>query len=143
MASIWAFILGLVGAAIAWLLTEFVGRPFRQFFDLRRQVSSSLVLFGNVMARSNEDGSQLIELPKPEEARLMEAQETFRRLGGEMRAFANAEFLANRVVNWFGFNASDISRALIGYSNTISTYGKGRNLYHRQIEKLLRIHADE
>ena len=145
MASGLGFVLGVIGAACAWLLTEFVGRPFRQFFDLRRQVSSSLVRFGNVMARSQADGDKrtLIELPRPEEERLMEAQEAFRRLAGEMRAFANAEFFANRVVTWFGFNASEISAALIGYSNEISTYGKGRDLFHGRIEKLLRFRSDQ
>jgi hypothetical protein len=38
-----------------------------------------------------------------------------------MRAFAKAEFLANRVVRWFGYDANEISKALIEYSNAIST----------------------
>jgi hypothetical protein len=144
MASVWGFLLGAIGAALAWVLTEFLGRPFRQFFDLRREVSSSLVQFANVRARSQGDGDNrtLIELAPPEEERLMEAQETFRRLGGEMRAFANAEFFANRVVTWFGFDAYEISKAPIGYSNEISTCGAGRKLYHDQVEKLLRIRSD-
>jgi len=35
--------LGAICAALAWLLTEFVGRPFRRFFDLRWEVSRRLV----------------------------------------------------------------------------------------------------
>ena len=144
MASVLGFLLGIVGAAFAWLLTEFLGRPFRQFFDLRREVSSALVRFGNVMARSRQEGDSrvLLELPRPEEERLAQAQETFRHLAGEMRAFANAEFFASRVVTWFGYDAYEISRALIGYSNEISTYGPGRALFNDRIEKLLRIRSD-
>jgi hypothetical protein len=72
MTAVWGFLVGLVGAASAWLLTEFLGRPFRQFFDMRREVSSSLVRFGNVMAHSRLDGDkrQLIELARPEDERL-------------------------------------------------------------------------
>lgn len=72
----------------------------------------------------------------------MAAQETFRRLGGEMRAFANAEFFPNRVVSWLGFDADEIAKALIGYSNQVDTYGEGRDLFHKRIEKLLRIRSD-
>jgi hypothetical protein len=144
MVSGWGFLWGAIGAACAWLFAEFLGRPFRQFFDLRREVSSSLVRFGNVMARSRADGDKrtLIELPPPEEGRLMEAQETFRRLAGEMRAFANAEFFANWAMTWFGFDAHEISKELMGYSNELPTYGDGRALYHDRIEKLLRIRSD-
>jgi len=60
-----------------------------------------------------------------------------------MRAFANAETFANWVVTWFGFDAHEISKALIGYSNEISTYGEGRALYHDRIEKLLRVRSDK
>jgi hypothetical protein len=144
MAVFWSFLLGLVGAALAWLFTEFLARPFRQFFDLRREVNSSLVRFANVRARSQANGEQrtLIELARPDEERLMEAQDTFRRLGGEMRAFGVAEFFPNRVVTWFGFDADEIAKALIGYSNQIGTYGEGRDLFHKRIEKLLRIRSD-
>jgi hypothetical protein len=50
-----------------------------------------------------------------------------------MRAFAKAEFLANRVVSWFGYDADEIAKALIGYSNEIPTAGEGRALYHDQL----------
>jgi hypothetical protein len=144
MVSLWGFLLGAIGAALAWLLTEFLGRPFRQFFDLRRDVSGSLVRFGNVRARAKVDGDNLTltELARPDEERLMEAQETFRRLGGDMRAFANSEFFANLVVGLFGYDAYEISKALIGYSNEIGIYGEGRKKFHDQVEKLLHVRSD-
>jgi hypothetical protein len=127
MTSILATLLGLIAAALAWLLTEFVGRPFRQFFDLRREVGSALVRFGNFRAQ----------------LKALEAQETFRRLGSEMCAFAKAEPLANRVVRWFGYDANEISKALIEYSNEIiSTDGDGGALYLARVEKLLGISSD-
>jgi hypothetical protein len=124
MASILATLLGLIAAALAWLFTEFVGRPFRQFFDMRREVGSALVRFGNARAQ----------------LKTLEAQETFRRLGSEMRAFAKAESLANRVVRWFGYDANEISKALIEYSNEVFTDDDGRAA--ARVEKLLSISAD-
>jgi hypothetical protein len=146
MAVFLGFLLGLIGAALAWIFAEFFGRPFRQFFDLRREVNSSLVRFGNVRARAQVNGGgrvvSLNQLAPPEEERLMEAQATFRRLGGEMRAFAVAEYFPNRVVTWLGFDPDEIAKALIGYSNKIDTYGGDRDLFHNRIESLLRIRSD-
>ena len=142
MASGWGFLLGAIGAACAWLLTEFVGRPFRQFFDLRREVSSSLVQYRHVPARKKMKG-HAGELTPDQDAKLSKAEDTFRRLGGEMRAFANAEYFANRIVTWFGFDPYEISKALIGYSNEISTDGERRALLHDSVEKLLGIRSDK
>ena len=46
------FVLGALGATLAWIITEFLGRPFRQFFDVRREVTRRMVEFGNVRARA-------------------------------------------------------------------------------------------
>ena len=139
------FVLGAIGAACAWLLAEFVGRPFRQFFDLRREVSRRLVQFDKVMARAKMTGDvrEPIVLSPEENARLTEAQETFRDLASQMRAFVNAEYFANRIVSFFGFDAYEASTALIGFSNEISTYGERRAHYRVRVESLLRIRSDE
>ena len=137
------FVFGAIGAILAWLTTEFVGRPFRRFFDMRGEVSRRLVQYDNVMARAKMvDGTQRepIKLSKQEDTRLAEAQNTFRDLASQMRGFAQAEPLAAMIVERvFKYEPMKISTALIGYSNEISTYGEGRHLYKVQIEKLLRI----
>ena len=45
------FVWGVLGAAVTWPVVEFVARPFRQFYDIRRQVNRCLVMYGNVGAR--------------------------------------------------------------------------------------------
>jgi len=37
------FVWGALGAAVSWPIIEFVARPFRQFFDIRRRVAHDLV----------------------------------------------------------------------------------------------------
>ena len=59
-----------------------------------------------------------------------------------MRAFANVERLANRIVRGLGYDADEIAGALIGYSNNISIYGNARHDSHSRLEKLLRVRAD-
>jgi hypothetical protein len=55
-----------------------------------------------------------------------------------MRAFANADRLAYRMVCGLGYDADQIAGALIAYSNSVSTYGQARFEAHTRLEKLLR-----
>jgi hypothetical protein len=139
------FLFGAIGAFLVWLLTEFVGRPFRRFFDLRSEVSRRLVQFDNVFARAkmvDATRRETIELSPTEDARLTAAQDAFRDLASQMRAFSQAEWLAELIVRHvFKFDAFEVSKALIGYSNEISTYGQMRADFKSRIQTLLRIRA--
>ncbi|MGA8323276.1 MAG: hypothetical protein WB774_21290 [Xanthobacteraceae bacterium] len=77
-----------------------------------------------------------------EDARLTEVEKAFRNLGAEMRAFANADRLAYRMVCGLGYDADQIAGALIAYYNSISTYGQARFNAQTRLEKLLRIRAE-
>jgi len=139
------FIFGAIGAILAWVLTEFVGRPFRRFFDLRTDIARKLVQFANVPANATDlpDGRrEHNQLSDVEKGRLTEAEATLRDLASQMRAFAQAEWLAELIVRRiFNFNALEISTALIGYSNAISTRGQIRASFKSDVQKLLRIRA--
>jgi hypothetical protein len=139
------FLFGAMGAMFAWLAVEFVGRPFRRFFDLRGEVSRRLTQFGNVPGRGKwVDNSHVepIKLSPAQDARLTEAENVYRDLASQMRGFASAEWLAELIVRYvFRFNAREISKALIGLSNEIPTYGPRRDQLKKQIQELLRIHA--
>jgi len=138
------FLLGAIGAMFAWLAVEFVGRPFRRFFDLRGEVSRRLTQFGNVPARGKLVGSEVevIKLSPAQDARLTEAENVYRDLASQMRGFASAEWLAELIVRYvLRFNAHEISKALIGLSNEIPTYGPRRDQLKKDIQALLRIHA--
>jgi hypothetical protein len=138
---------GFVGGIGAWFFTDYVAKPLRRFFDLRREVNRCLVYYGNVQARATLSSDSLRREPtniSPEEdARLTEAQNAFRNLGAKMRAFVHGDPLANRMVrSCLGYDADQIANALIGFSNNISTYGEPRFATHSQLEKLLRIRAE-
>jgi hypothetical protein len=139
------FLFGAIGAFLAWVLAEFVGRPFRRFFDLRGEISRRLVQFDNVSARAkmiDDTRREPIKLNPAQDTRLTEAQNVFRDLASQMRAFAQAEWLAEWIVRRvFRFDACETSKALIGYSNELSTYGKGRDTFKARVQSLLRIRA--
>jgi hypothetical protein len=78
--TFWGFVLGAIGAILAWLTTEFIGRPFRRFFDLRSVIARRLVQFDNVLGRMRMvDGlhRETIELSPSQDARLTEPKILF------------------------------------------------------------------
>jgi hypothetical protein len=135
--------IGFVGGIGAWFFTDNVTKPLRRFFDLRREVNRCLVYYGNVMPRFKLTDEfsmrELTDISPEEDARLREAEKAFRNLGAEMRAFANADRLAYRLVCDLGYDADQIAGALIAYSNNLSTYGRYRFDSLARLEKLLRI----
>jgi hypothetical protein len=54
VSTVWSTIGVLALGRIGWLVTSFVGRPFRQFFDLRSEVIHRSVLYANVAAIKKE-----------------------------------------------------------------------------------------
>jgi hypothetical protein len=127
--------------------TDYVTKPLRRFFDLRREVNRCLVYYGNLQARFKltDDYSvrEKTNISPEEDARLTEAEKAFRNLGAEMRAFANGDRLAYLIVRRsLGYDADQIAGALIAYSNNISTYGHARFNSLKRLESLLSIRAE-
>jgi hypothetical protein len=127
--------------------TDYVTKPLRRFFDLRREVNRCLVYYGNLQARFKltDDCSvrEKTNISPEEDARLTEAEKAFRNLGAEMRAFANGDRLAYLIVRRsLGYDADQIAGALIAYSNNISTYGQVRFNSLKRLESLLSIRAE-
>jgi hypothetical protein len=55
-----------------------------------------------------------------------------------MRAFAQNEMLAMRVVSALGYDAMKASAGLFGISNSLDTYGGNRAFQKRTVEDALR-----
>ena len=135
--SVGVFALGGVG----WFIASFAGRPFREFFDLRREVIQKSVVHDNVVAAQREgpDGSvRSIEMAAGELERLREAERVFRDLAARMRAFALNEHFAVGLVKMCGYDPMDASTRLIGVSNNLHTFGRGRHDAKEALEKVLR-----
>jgi HAMP domain-containing protein len=136
---VWNTVGVLALGALGWFVTSFVGRPLRDFFDLRREVIHKSVLYDNVMGveRESPDGHvEQVEITADEFKRLQEAQNAFRDLASRMRAFALNEHLAVWLVKW-RYDPWEASDALLRVSNTLPKFGGARADAKSKLEQAL------
>jgi hypothetical protein len=107
------------------------------FFDLRTEVRRAMILYDNVRARWRE--ADRVAIPSEDKdmtpdnfERLQEAENQYRDLASQVRAFADTQSPTCVILRWFGFDARKASSGLMGLSNTINTYGKTR-AFHKQV----------
>jgi hypothetical protein len=141
-----SLILGAIGAILCWVALEFIGKPFRKSFDLKRDGLEALSLYANVLVDIqevvliNDDGS--MDRLRPEtsgEKRLREARETFRLHGSQFLAFASTEGMAVSALKLLGFAPEEAGRGFIGLSNTIDEIGEPRYRNRMLIERSLKV----
>jgi len=134
--------LGAVGAAIGWVVLEFVGKPCRVFLDVKKECVELLVLFGNVGPIGIELRDDPLRPRDPgiigKEERLRSAQEAFRKCGSKLQTFAKTETLAVFALRAIGFRPLEAGRGFIGLSNSISEYGETRYQNRLLVERSLK-----
>jgi hypothetical protein len=96
-----------------------------------------MILYDNVRARWREADSIAVpsddkDLTPDNVERLQEAENQYRDLASQVRAFADTQSPSCVILRWFGFDARKASSGLMGLSNTINTYGKTR-AFHKQV----------
>jgi len=139
MTGAWNTVGMLALGALGWFVTSFVGRPLRDFFDLRREVIHKSVLYDNVtgVEKESPDGHvEQVEITAEEFKRLQEAQNAFRDLASRMRAFALNEHLAVWLVKW-RYDPWEASVALLRASNTLPKFGGARADAKSKLEQAL------
>jgi hypothetical protein len=80
--------------AVGWVALEFLGRPIRAFFDLRRQIRGEVARFDTAVTKS------YITSQKEAGAAL----ESVRTLSADLTSFGEGEWLANVFLQRIGFN---------------------------------------
>ena len=138
--------LGPVAAAlISWIVFNTIGKPLLRFFDLRTEVRRTMILYDNVRARWREhDNVRVLATGDDEDMtpdnfeRLQEAENEYRDLASQVRAFADTQSPTCAVLRWFGLDLRKASSGLIGLSNTINTYGKTRAFQKQTINEALK-----
>src|ERR1700682_426908 len=124
-------------ALISWIGLNIIGKPLLRFFDLRTEVRRTMILYDNVSARWRECGHVRISALGDEDMtpdnfeRIQEAENQYRDLASQVRAFADTQSPTCAVLRWFGFDVRKASSGLIGLSNTLNTYGKTR-AFHKE-----------
>jgi hypothetical protein len=138
---------GLLSGVFAWMITEFVAKPFRRGIDLVAEVRTSAIIFGNVQARYRSSGTSgdgpfiKSDIPAEAEKRLQMAEEKFRELGAKLQAFAKTEPAATRFLRLLRIDMHIAGVALIGLSNSLGVYGKERSDANKAVESALRFES--
>jgi uncharacterized protein Usg len=86
------WLLTIATVFLSWCAFTFIGKPYVKFRDMRHDISARLAEFDNVLAQWKElqDGQLMqVDLAPSKQKRLVEAQSTLRKLGTDMKAFAD------------------------------------------------------
>jgi hypothetical protein len=87
--------------ALGWFTLEFLGRPIREFFSLRREVRQFMLLhWDDISADQLIDPEEMTEWRE----KLVSTRATFSNLGARLGAFDQGEPFASWVVMKMGFN---------------------------------------
>jgi len=127
--------------ALGWFALELIGRPVRNFFDLRRSVRHQMLSLANIPAPQPRETCVTSEQIRQYDADLKnarEAQRSLRDLASQMLAFAESERAACIAVRPFGFDPSSAGNGLIGLSNTLDRHGTDRGGFRKSVERALR-----
>jgi hypothetical protein len=134
----------VAAALISWIVFNTVGKPLLRFFDLRTEVRRTMILYGEVRARWREREKGRVSIVGGEDMtpdnleRLQEAENQYRDLAAQLRAFADTQPPTCAVLRWFGFDLRKASSGLVGLSNTLNTYGKTRAFQKQTVSEALK-----
>jgi hypothetical protein len=128
-------------ALLSWIVFNTIGKPLLRFFDLRTEIRRAMILYDDVRARWRGAGAVAVaanDMTPDNFDRLQEAESQYRDLASQIRAFADTQSPTCVVLRWFGFDLRKASSGLIGLSNTLNTYGKGRAFHKDAINAAMK-----
>jgi hypothetical protein len=102
-----------------------------------------MILYDNVRARWRQVGNAVVavagtDMTPDNLERLEEAEHQYRDLASQIRAFADTQSPTCMVLRWFGFDLRKASSGLMGLSNTLNAYGKGRASHKEAINAAMK-----
>ncbi|MFZ5791284.1 MAG: hypothetical protein ACOY3L_11360 [Pseudomonadota bacterium] len=135
-------IMGAIGGILSWASTNFLGNPLIQFYQLRDEIHSALVLYANVSPVY--ESSDLGRSPKdhPDWERFVEAYGKLRELASQLHALAANHPYIRRALSCKGYELETAASDLRGFANTMGkpvARSNGELAWHRdRIERSLR-----
>lgn len=136
-------IVALLLGAFGWLTLEFVGRPLRQFFDLRRQVHSQILarptMVGREFGHISVGEFAVEELP----ADVVEGSRVVLDLAAQLTAFSAGEPAANLILRWLGWDVAGAGTAGMRYASAMKDRDSEIEQYRADVFAALRISGDD
>ena len=141
MQTILAFLGFAVSGAVGWFVSEFVARPIRSFFDLRKEVRQQMLFLSNVVTDLPKPFVTIEDKSRKRFDQLVEAKQrkrlVLRELGTKLLAYADGEPVAAFLLRKLGYDPRSAGSALIGLSNNLGQ-GNERATFSTSLKKALR-----
>jgi hypothetical protein len=135
----WPFLIAIASAGpIVWFATEFVARPIRHFFDIKRQAKQLTLLLWD----APEYGRQSNDEWEAEMALLQEKRERLTELSAEIFSFAQSERFAVMVVRAVGYDPAGAGRAAKKIAFELGTNIEDRSKNYKKLDTLLKFTFD-
>jgi hypothetical protein len=119
MQQILSAVAAVVLGAMGWVILEFIGRPIRQFLDLRREIRRQIIFLENIDSMDLDPTQISHESLKEHTQKLNQAATIFRDLGSQVIAFDQTEWFAARAVRLVGLRPIQAGRGLIGLAKCL------------------------
>lgn len=106
---VWPLLLGFAG----WTAAEFLGRPLREFFRLRREIRLRMLTLGDARNALWEHPAEISD------AERLAQQAALRQLGVQTIAFGDSERLARVLLRPLGHRPVSAGRAAVRFAEAI------------------------
>jgi hypothetical protein len=124
--------------ASGWVVLEFIGRPVREFFNLRREVKKLTLLYYDAPYSHNVEPADRAEVYQS----LSEAREAFVSLSALLVSFDRSEPMAAWFVRKLGFDPDGAGKVLKGIAQNFGVVGEERDKPFRLLDAALRFRFD-
>jgi hypothetical protein len=131
----------IVLGAIGWFALEFLGRPLREFFNLRREARRLMLLHWD--DRSADD----VLIIDDDELQIwrrdmVSTRQNFGELAAKLASFDQGEWFAAKFVQMLGFNLKKASGNLRQLSVWFGAHGEEREKSFKKLDEALRFRID-
>lgn len=120
VANIEGALAGLFIGAAGWLLTNFVGRPIREFWNLRGEVANALNKYSRYISGPPSEPRLMFPVDRTEDSRDAAIKE-FVRLAHQLIAFWDNEALARQVLKSIGIRGDACGRMLLEAAEALNS----------------------
>jgi hypothetical protein len=138
--DVWPIFAALIVAPIAWLITEFIGRPLRNFFDLRLETKRLMLLLWDAPEYSH--GFLSPDERREQMYKLKSKRDRLTEIAAEFSAIAQAENLSARALRRQGYDIAAAGRAAKTLAFELGTDIEDREKNYRKLDSALRFRFD-
>jgi len=129
MSIFWNALGAIILGAVGWVALEFVGRPVRRFFDLRREAKALML--------QCEDAPDFITYDIAPKS-VTDGKASLKKVANEIIALGQSEWLASFFVELLGFDAVTAGTRLATLASELGTIKEDRAENYKVVDEALK-----